>query len=102
MPAAWNCDNCRASGLVQVRNCAWVQKDKADSNKAVWARGEVFSCHCPKSVITAQSLYFLEQFGFWKEFGGTSIWVVEAKTADALLVLEQAWRMENQSGEVQE
>jgi hypothetical protein len=53
-------------------------------------------------VITAQSLYFLEQFGFWKEFGGTSIWSVEAKTADALLALEQAWRMENQSGEVQE
>jgi hypothetical protein len=53
-------------------------------------------------VITAQSLYFLEQFGFWKEFGGASIWSVDAKTADALLVLEHAWRMENQSGEVQE
>jgi hypothetical protein len=70
--------------------------------KVIWARGELFSYHCPKSVITAQSLYFLEQFGFWKEFGGASIWSVEAKTADALLVLEHAWRMENQSGKVEE
>lgn len=68
----------------------------------IWARGQVSSISCPKSVITAQSLYFLERFGFWKEFGGTSIWSIEAKTADAFLVLEQACRMENQRGEVQE
>jgi hypothetical protein len=53
-------------------------------------------------MITAQSLYFLEQFGFWKELGGTSIWLTEAKTADALLALERVWRMENQSGKVEE
>ncbi|MFL6352381.1 MAG: hypothetical protein ACJ74Z_11105 [Bryobacteraceae bacterium] len=87
---------------MQVRNCAWADKGQAVSERAVWARGGVFSTQCPKSVITAQSLYFIDQFAFWKEFGGKSIWGIEAKTAEALLVLDQAWRMENQNGEVQE
>jgi hypothetical protein len=66
----------------------------------VWARAGVFSLQCPKSIVTAQSLYFLEQFGVWKQFGGTSPWSLEAKSAEALALLEGAWRKENQSGEI--
>jgi len=54
---------------------------------------------CPKSIITAQSLYFLEQFRIWKEFGGGAPWEVEGKSADALLVLEQAYRKEKERGQ---
>jgi len=54
--------------------------------------------HCPKSVITAQSLHFLEQFRSWKE-GGGGLWHMDAKDADAVMVLEQAWQMEKQRGE---
>lgn len=55
---------------------------------------------CPKSVISAQSLHFLEQFRYWKDSGRGSLSSMEAKTAEAVLVLEQAWRMENERGEV--
>jgi hypothetical protein len=87
---------------VQVRNCAWVRKKEPLTGRPVWARAGLFSSQCPKSVITAQSLYFIEQFGFWKQCGGTSLWSLEAKSAEAVLVLEQASRMENESGEIQE
>ena len=56
------------------------------------------SFHCPKSIITPQSLLLLEQFRIWKEFGGGAPWALEAKVADAILVLEEAWRKENQHG----
>ncbi len=57
------------------------------------------SCgRCPKSIITAQSLNYLEQFAFWKHFGGQDVWSMEAKCADAFVVLEQALQEENQSG----
>jgi hypothetical protein len=59
----------------------------------------VYSTHCPKSVITAQSLSFLDQFRWWKESGGGSLWQIDAKTADALMMLERAWQMEKQRGE---
>lgn len=65
----------------------------------MWARGGVIAYHCPKSITTAQSLYFLEQFRIWKEFGGGTPWSLEAKTAEAILVLEEAWRKENERGQ---
>ena len=67
----------------------------------MWARNGIVSHDCPKSVITAQSLYFLEQFRYWKQLGGMNANAIEAKTAEAIAVLEEAWRVENQRGEVQ-
>jgi len=60
----------------------------------------VFSLQCPKSIITAESLHFLDQFELWKNFGEGSLWSMEAKSAEAVLVLEQAWRMEKDRGEL--
>ena len=59
------------------------------------------SFHCPKSIITAQSLHLLEQFRIWKEFGGGVPWALEAKAAEAILVLEEAWRREHEHGKEQ-
>ncbi len=66
----------------------------------MWARSGVISAHCPKSVITAQSLYFLEQFRFWKQLGGGNSESMSAKTAEAVVILDEAWRAENQRGEI--
>ena len=65
----------------------------------MWARNGVFSSRCPKSVITAETLYFLEQFTCWKECGGGGLWHMEAKAADAVMALEEAWQMEKRRGE---
>jgi hypothetical protein len=57
------------------------------------------SSRCPKSVITPQSLSFVEQFQIWKEFGGGTPWEMQAKAAEAVLVLEKALQMEIEHGE---
>jgi hypothetical protein len=82
---------------VKVRNCAWVQIDGHAQARVVWARAGIFSTQCPKSIVTAQSMYFLELFRWWKE-GGGGLWELQAKAAEAVMVLEQAWRMERERG----
>ena len=61
----------------------------------------MISSECPKSVITAQSLYFIEQFKVWKQFGGTDVLSMNAKAAEALMVLDEAVQVEKQRGEVE-
>jgi len=50
-------------------------------------------------VITPQSMSFVEHFQIWKEFGGGMPWEMQAKTAEAILVLEKALKMESEHGE---
>lgn len=80
---------------MQIRNCAWV-KQPQQPKRIVWTRGGVIATNCPKSVITAQSKIWLEEFSLWKALGGGVPWSMQAKSVDALLVLEHAWRMEVQ------
>jgi hypothetical protein len=63
----------------------------------VWARAGVLTTHCPKSLISAQSLTWLDEFFTWKAAGGGLPWSMLAKSVDALLVLERAWQTENQN-----
>ena len=56
---------------------------------------------CPKSVITSESLYFLEVFRYWKEAGGGGLFEMEAKAAEAILILEKAWQLERENAEVE-
>jgi hypothetical protein len=47
-------------------------------------------------MITAESLSFLEQFQVWKRLAGGDPWQLSARTAEALLVLEEEWQKEIQ------
>lgn len=80
---------------MRIRNCAWTEQPQ-QARKIVWTRAGIVTGHCPKSLITAQSLEWLEMFFAWKALGGGVPWSMHAKSVDALLVLERAWRMENQ------
>lgn len=51
---------------------------------------------CPKSVITAESLQFLEVYRMWKQMGGGCVMSLEARTADAIELLEQEWGAEKE------
>ncbi len=53
---------------------------------------------CPKSIITAQSLSFIELHMFWKH-GGGDLWSLDAKSADAMLVLQEESVKENRDEE---
>jgi hypothetical protein len=57
---------------------------------------------CPKPVIAAWSLEMLERFSYWKAWGGGSLMQEEAKTADAILFLNEQWNKEQKDGEVKE
>jgi len=45
-------------------------------------------------------MQYLEQFRLWKESGMGPLWSLEAKAADAILILESLWRAENTNGEL--
>lgn len=86
---------------MRSRKCAWLAAEATSDERIVWVRGNVFSKQCPKSVITAESLRYLDLFAAWAQVGGTNIESLEAKTADALLALQRTWQEENQDGEKQ-
>jgi hypothetical protein len=76
-----------------------MNKPGSINKKAVWARKSIVSLQCPKSVISAQSKTFLEHFRLWKQFGGGFPWWADAKTADALLILDKVWQEERENVE---
>ena len=41
----------------------------------------------------------MDRYRVWKQLGGFDVGSLEAKAADALVVLEEAWKKENQNGE---
>ena len=53
---------------------------------------------CPKSLVSAASLSYLELFQAWKEGGGANLLTLDAKSADALLILQKEWSAEGQHG----
>ena len=58
--------------------------------------------NCPKSIISAASLTWLERFGIWKLSGNASLMNEEGKTAEAMLFLNELWIEERNHGEVKE
>ncbi|MDQ2776229.1 MAG: hypothetical protein M3Y57_15125 [Acidobacteriota bacterium] len=84
---------------MKTRHCAWVNVETPLDGRAVWGRDGVYSSQCPKSVITAATLNHLEQYAIWKQFGGDPE-RLGAKAADAIVLLEWAWKKETTNGEV--
>jgi hypothetical protein len=83
---------------VKIRNCAWLSKGDAASARAVWARGKLISRECPKSVISAQSLAFLEMFQIWRSLGKGCDTAMNAREAEAIELLEREYMAEDQHG----
>lgn len=61
-------------------------------------RGKTLAFRCPKSIITPQSLGFIEQFFYWKSCGG-DLWSLDAKSADAVLLLQEEYAEEKKNEE---
>jgi hypothetical protein len=64
----------------------------------VWARGRVISKQCPKSVISAESLRFLDMYRAWKSLGKGCTMSLEARSAEAIELLEREWLAEKEHG----
>jgi hypothetical protein len=62
----------------------------------VWARGRASAEECPTSLVTPQSVEWVERFFVRKLTDGGDVTEMPARQADALLMLEKEWReMEN-------
>ena len=62
--------------------------------RVVWGRGQIAATRCPKSIITAESLYLLDEFNIWKRCPNTPLHKMPARVVDAILVLESEFRAE--------
>ncbi len=51
---------------------------------------------CPKSLVTPASIELVERFFAWKTVGLTEL---TAREAEAFVVLEREWRMEQTNGQ---
>jgi hypothetical protein len=96
--AAWKCDICRRSGLERKRRCGWLEH--ADSiAPIVWSRRKVSLTTCPTSYITGESIALLEEFHAWKLCGAESVYELPARLVEAMFVLENELRAENNDGQ---
>jgi hypothetical protein len=66
--------------------------ERLGESKVVWAGGGVGVTECPKSLVTGDSLSWLEAFFTWKVMGGVAWEDMWSKQCDAFLVLEQELR----------
>jgi hypothetical protein len=53
---------------------------------------------CPTSYITAESIALLEEFHAWKLLGAGSVYELPARLVEAIFVLENELRTENNDG----
>jgi hypothetical protein len=55
----------------------------------VWARGGISTTICPKSVITAQSWAWLEEYFVWRKLGRADPDQMDTRKVEAFLILEE-------------
>ncbi len=97
--ARWKCEPCRKSGLDRERRCAHLAGGASPGEKPVWSRKGVVALRCPKSLITAESLTWIEQDRVWKLLGAPDYEEMNARRAAAFLTLEEAAAAEGNSGD---
>ena len=64
----------------------------------VWARKRVSTDRCPTSVVSAQSLTWIEQFYVWRKLAEKYPGELSAREVEAFLILEQEAQAEESHG----
>ncbi len=95
--AGWKCETCRAAGLEKERRCGFLPKPEHGVERAVWSRNRLVAISCPKSLISGQSLAWIEEYYAWKLAGGADYRTLSARQLDAFCALEQAVTQERSS-----
>jgi hypothetical protein len=92
--AGWKCDECRASGLDVRRRCSWLFPGDDVADRIVWARKQLATSTCPKSLITAQSHIWVEEFVVRRKLNQRWPDEMWARDVEAFLILQQEWETE--------
>jgi hypothetical protein len=85
---AWRCDSCRAQGLDRKRRCGWLPAAQVAAPRIVWVGRSVRLTECPKSMLSAESVGWIEQYQIARAFGFGRLYGLPARTVDAFCVLE--------------
>jgi hypothetical protein len=94
--AGWRCEQCRRQGLEARRRCGFLAEEQRGAPRVVWARNGAAAEECPTSLVTPASIEFLESYFAWKTVGRREL---TAREAEAFVVLEREWRMEQTNGQ---
>lgn len=78
------------SGLERKRNCGFV--GEPTNGRVVWVGGGVAAERCPKSIISAASLSWLEEFHTWRRVPAQALFDWDARTVEAMLLLDEQSR----------
>jgi hypothetical protein len=54
---------------------------------------------CPTSYVTSESIALLEEFHAWKLLGAGNVYELPARLVEAIFVLENELRAENNNGQ---
>jgi hypothetical protein len=84
--------------LEVTRRCGWAPPGQQAARHVVWARGRISTDECPKSLITAESLGWVEEFLVWKRLRLALPFDINVRQAEAFLILEEQLDLEKQSG----
>lgn len=99
--AGWNCESCRRHGLEAKRRCGFLAAEERGEPRIVWGRGQTRTEECPKSFITGESLGLLEEFFVRRRLGIADSPDLEARKADAFLILRDEMELEERDGEAE-
>ena len=90
---------CRKTGLESKRRCGWLPAREDPAAQPVWARQQVSTTVCPKSLVTAESLSLVEEFFVRRRLGGFRLDELTARQAEAFLILERELQAEKIDGQ---
>ncbi len=92
--AGWNCDACRRSGLEKKRRCGFLPENERGEPRLVWARKSAQAEECPKSLVTGESLAFVEEFFVRRQLGMADTLGMAARKVDAFVILRREMERE--------
>ena len=80
------------------RRCGWVPEAALTPARIVWARSRASTDQCPKSVVTAGSVEWVERFAAWRRLGASYPERLSAREVEAFLILDQELTEESNHG----
>jgi hypothetical protein len=71
-----------------VRRCGFLEEAECGARRIVWARGRASVDRCPVSLVTAESIGWIERHAVWKRLGTLDVANLTAREVEALCVIE--------------
>jgi len=81
-----------------ARRCGFIAPELRGAPRTVWARRQVRTEECPKSVITGESMALLEEFIVRRRLQMAETLETDARKVDAFVILRDELEREERDG----